>query len=294
MDTDYYYNSLDDKHKRLVRAFDPFFTSLNSPQKEARLSSTKAVFDNANALSEQLAPADRPQWLTALIQACNLYIEKTNKNQSVTSELRLIIGSEKSATDHSWEAARSNLSPLLDFDEILERHRNNEVVNLLFDQLIESLEKIIDSDELDSRRATEDLERLIATLKKSKKGTFQAQVFSFDFAKGWVKNFAIEWVKDTKVAKVAHAAATKTVDELDITFDEARQEIQAVIDSARDHVKERMEKAVLHDNRRPEITSTENWPATTLTFLPDQLNDRTESSSSGTAIASEIALLEQE
>lgn len=285
MDTDFYYNSLDEKHKQLVKEYQAFFESLNSTQAEARLKAVQSLEERAQLLAAHLAVNDRPQWLTSLIQACTNYKSKSPKNQNVAEEFRIISRLEKVAKEHQWDTSSNTVTPLLDFDDIVETYRNKEVIQQLFNKLIASLEKIIASDELDSIKATEDLRRLIATLQKSKKGTFQAQIFSFEFAKTYVKNFALEWVKDTKIASVAHKAASETIDELDISMDKAKSDIQQVIDAATHHVKERIDIATGHNRKLEHTTKTP-----TLQKTNSLLFGSTEELKPGTGLVSSSAI----
>ena len=52
---------------------------------------------------------------------------------------------------------------------------------------------------------------------------------SVDVAKTYIKNLVTSWVRNTKTAKIMIEAADKTVDELGITLDEAKEKIQAEI-----------------------------------------------------------------
>jgi len=59
-----------------------------------------------------------------------------------------------------------------DFDQLFEKFRSESKLPVLFDSLIEILEKIGESNEIDSRKIVDSLNKLIATVKKNKNGSY--------------------------------------------------------------------------------------------------------------------------
>ncbi len=71
-----------------------------------------------------------------------------------------------------WDFADSSLNAAVDFTAVYTEFYRESRVPELFDELVEELNRIVDSGEVDSLQAIKSLERLIATIKKNARGDF--------------------------------------------------------------------------------------------------------------------------
>ena len=245
MDVDGFYRNLQEKHNTVVALLDQYFHIVIKPAVSAQDAGNALLQLGraADTLASQMAAGDRPQWLRELIKITKAFENNQGDQNLWKNAFNLIKANEALIRGQNWSRTSSNAIPLLDFDEIVEKHRNKENIERLFKQLIDSLEKLVQCEELDSRRVVEDLERLIASLRKAQRGSFNAQILSFEVAKKYVKNLTISWLKETKVAKLMVKAAEDTVSELGMTLDDARNKIQEEISVVQTDLEQRLSES---------------------------------------------------
>ena len=245
MDVEGFYRNLQEKHNAVVSLIDRYFDIIIQPSATAQVTGDALIQlgKAAEVLASQMATTDRPQWLRELIKITKAF-ENNRSDQSIwKNAFKQLKTNETIIRGQNWSRTKSNIIPILDFDEIVEKHRDKETIEKLFKELIESLEKLVQCEELDSRRVVEDLERLIASLRKAQVGSFNAQILSFQVAKKYVKNLAISWLKETKAAKLMVKAAEDTVNELGMTIDEARDKIQEEISIVQGSLEQRLSES---------------------------------------------------
>lgn len=241
MDVEGFFRNIDEKHSEVLSSLDSYFdiviTSSNLDKKEEVLLNLGKA---AELLAAQMASKDQPQWLHDLIYQVEVYKSNLKSDLHWKAAFDKIKANERAMRGQQWLRSRSTATPIIDFDAIVEKHRDKETIEKLFDSLIDTLEKLIKCEELDSRRVAEDLARLLATLRNSEKGSFNAQILSWSVAKKYVKNLGKSWLKETKTAKIFISAAEETVDQLGLTLDEAKKNIQAEISEVENGFNQRL------------------------------------------------------
>lgn len=241
MDTDAFFRNVEEKHAAVIAALDEYFDlTITDADRETKNNVLAKLADSADILANSVAAIDRPKWLVALVTQGRARAQHPDKSEVWKAVFDTVKYQEEAIRKHKWSRTHSDAPPLIDFDEIVDKHRNKEVVEQLFDQLIASLEKLIACSELDSRRVVADLERLLATIRKSKIGSFHSQLLSVGVAKTYIKNLVVSWVRNTKTAKIMIEAADKTVDELGMTLDEATEKMRAEISAIEGELADRL------------------------------------------------------
>ena len=245
MDAEIFYRNLEDKQAKLVAKLEVYFdTAISDKDRTSKNQTLAALAAVASTIVDQLSPNDTPQWLTDIVTAAKSVAGHPDKHNVFKSQFDRIKSRETAIRRHKWVNSGGGAQPILDFDEIVEKHRNKEVVNKLFDTLIDSLSKLIQCDELDSRRVIEDLEGILATVRNSKKASFYSQVLSVRVAARYMKNFGKAWVLQSKAGKAAAKAAEDTADELGLTMEEAKEKIQEELSSVGDSLNQRLSQSV--------------------------------------------------
>ena len=118
---------------------------MNDSNEKARRA--KLVFEVAKSLEAALAAQDRPQWLQPLTGALQSY---QPDHPHLAHPLMQVIGDHcAAALNHRWAFDFSNEKPF-DFDGLYERFEAESKIPELFDKLIELLEEIVRSGQIDS------------------------------------------------------------------------------------------------------------------------------------------------
>lgn len=86
--------------------------------------------------------------------------------------LNHIIANRNKALSHAWSFKNDSTEANYSFDELYERFKKDSKLSDLFDSLVETLEKMIASGEIDSISALKSLEQLISVIKQNKSGSY--------------------------------------------------------------------------------------------------------------------------
>lgn len=217
---DFFLRFVGERHTELVRRIDAMlsvFVTNNGDEKEKAVA---AAFQAANDLVSAIAASDRPDWLVQL----QSYLNRPGNSYSYETILKSVIALLGPMKKHQWHAdSESNLA--FNFDAIFERYRNQSRIPELFDHVIEVLEKMAGSEDIDSRRVILALERLIATLQKNKKGSYFSMQGAWDFLVGLLRNFLMEELKKIPTLGSLIVALEKSIGELNKEMEVVHEQI---------------------------------------------------------------------
>lgn len=203
---------------------------LNHSQQE-RTRSLQALQRELELLRDFLAPAQRPGWLSTAITQVSRAIPHANSDNEqsfyqISSELCPVIMS------HEWNFGPSTGDQGFDFDPIYDQHRKDCRIPELFDSLIEAVEALLNDPAMDSRKAEKELQRLIATLKKAKRGSsFIQTVLSLNFATAWLKHSYTEYSEKGPLGP-AVKAFRKALVETQTAMEEVSTRVQTDVNKA--------------------------------------------------------------
>jgi hypothetical protein len=180
------------------------------------------------SLRDNLSPQDRPPWMESMLNLLNMVRSNPGNPSRLAWLVQVLTNSYLPATNHEWGFQAVD-DGAFDFDGLYEQHRTQSKLPQLFDKLIGLLEKLIASDDLDSRKVEHTLKILIATLKKNRNGSFVGMVFSWNFAITYLRKLCWELPKEIPGLRAFSTALRDTM-----------QEITAEIDSEMSNVHEKM------------------------------------------------------
>ena len=204
--------SLRERYTAFVSRLNEFmqiFCMDNSTEKQRRC---KLVYDAARELENVLSSQDRPRWLQPLISPLQSY--RPDNDGSARVLMQAIADHYSAAAHHEWVFDSSDNKPF-DFDGLYEKHKASSRIPDLFDRLIELLEKIVHSGEIDSVRMLRALERIIATLKRNRRGSFFSVVLTWNFTATYLKNFAWNVLTSIPPLQAPITALRETLVDLD-------------------------------------------------------------------------------
>lgn len=191
--------------KEAVRAcVRTFLSSTMNNRQESILNSVKRL----ESLQSLLETEDLPPWYRSLNQQLQTALAKPNT--STADEALLMIASKILPQLESFEW---QLDDAFDFDAIFEEHRKDGKIDELFEKVIGLLKKIVDERLIDSVIVLEQIKTIIATLKKSKNGSYFAQLQSWRFYVSWMKSSAHFFLEDAPVIGPIYRGLIATINE---------------------------------------------------------------------------------
>ncbi len=183
---------------------------LNDSAEKARRA--KLALEAAKSLEAALASQDRPAWLQPLAAALQTY---QPDQAHLAQPLMQAIGNNcAAATNHQWAFDFSDEHPF-DFDGLYERYEAESKIPELFDKLVELLDEIVQSGQIDSIRVLHTLETIIATLKKNRSGSYFGVLGTWNFVATYLKNIAWDTFLEVPILRVPVKALRETMEQLD-------------------------------------------------------------------------------
>ncbi|WP_029530713.1 hypothetical protein [Pseudomonas asplenii] len=143
---------------------------------------------------KELAPESKfPKWLSDFSEALDGYL---NNSLDSSKFIRLLIEVLPEISRFRWVLDDSSSSGF-DFESIFNECRLNSRVPELFGSIIELLEQIRDSGELDSRNMIDALSKIISTLQVGKTSTYFSMEGAWRFLCGFLENYF--WIEAKKI-----------------------------------------------------------------------------------------------
>ncbi len=170
------------------------------------------------SLRDNLSPQDRPTWIEGVLNLLNLVRAHPGHPERLSWLVQILTNCYLPATSHQW-GFQSIDDGAFDFDGLYEQHRAQSRIPDLFDKLIGLLEKLVESDELDSRKVERTLRILVATLKKNRMGSFAGMVFSWNFAATYLRNLCWELPNQIPGLRAFSNALRDTIQEVSEEID---------------------------------------------------------------------------
>ncbi|MCC6124467.1 MAG: hypothetical protein IT426_05880 [Pirellulales bacterium] len=216
---------VEERYRDLINKMSELINALAGDDKQNKVSKAKIAFEASNSLSQALAVRDRPQWLQPISNTLQNYINH-NGHQNVGNELINTIGLfYGAATNHKWAFDFSD-DKGFDFDGVFKKYESESQIPMLFDKIVEILEKIVKCEQLDSRKIIVSLEKIIATLKKNRDGSYFSMMASWNFAITYLKNVAWNALLEIPGLNVLVNSLRETLDETNKEMEKLNSNMQ--------------------------------------------------------------------
>lgn len=191
--------------KALQNALFAFASDLNI---QSRLEKINRLCASLHELHDHLADADRPEWLAQINGSAN-HFEKERSADRANHLLMSIVKRYPSIRpiDISGDSATA-----IDFDELYERFRDDGRLPELFDELMDIVVRIIDSNAVDSLTALDTLKQILDLLKANRDGSYLAAKESISVAR-YLKHLADVVLDKIPVLSELRGAWDRTIQE---------------------------------------------------------------------------------
>jgi hypothetical protein len=197
-----------------------------SDHPDSKKAAVKNAEEAAKALAVILPESETPHWLSLFLTYVDNYHKGRWEGVYFMKHFYKVL---PQLLSHEW-GLEENENFALDFDGVFELYRKESRLPELFDEIIELLNTIKNSGEIDSVNMMEALTKIIATLKCGKAGSY----FSLDGAWAFLMNFANNylWAELGKIPVLGTVfdALKKTIDDADKEMDKLHSAVQQELD----------------------------------------------------------------
>ena len=158
-------------------------------------------------------------------------VQNPQNLQVVENVIRALVAAAPKIENQKWNFVEESGGRSIDFDSIYQLYFNQSRIPALFEEMIQKLQHIVDSQQVDSVRALHDLERLIATLKKNIKGSFFSTLYTKEFAQAFIFNSLVSLGTSIPLVGNLIEGLIKTIDDMNIEFTTVSEKIKNDIKS---------------------------------------------------------------
>lgn len=211
-----------EKHQRLIATSDALIRALTGEDANNKKAAATVALETASDLRALLSSTDVPGWLQNTI---HIYTAFIGGQLSAFDLLNNFILIKASLETHSWTFEKS-AEAAFDFDSIFSHFKSESRLPELFEQIIKILEDIESSGEIDSVTMLKSLGKVIATIKRSKDGSYFSLNSAWEFLLSFLKHYM--WGEISKVPLLGPAleALEKTIKETNEEMFKLHQQVQ--------------------------------------------------------------------
>lgn len=228
---EFFLRSIQERFEKLKRDFNRLTTTLCAEKLEDKQKAAKAALISSTAMLEIVSTTDHPGWLVRLKSELERYISTYQSPEASDRLIQQLLNTYGQLNSHKWQFDRVSESKPVEFEVIYkEQYQNSDIPNL-FDNLINQLQDIVDSGEVDSLRAIGALNRLISTIRSNMRGTYFQTVGTARFTHAVFRNFLRELLQDIPGIGPLTKAIEKTIQELDIEMSRVHSEVRQKLEN---------------------------------------------------------------
>lgn len=233
---DFFRQRIEQAHSEVKMSLDALLDCLTTGNADYIHAKIQGFAATVTKLSDLLPPGGKPGWLNTLETQLARHARRNPKEQGASLDLMTAVASAYSKLrNENWERL-GEIDQGIDFDAAFAARFDASRATELFEKLVLALEQLAASELIDSRQVIRELERLVATLKRSLKGSQFAKWWAWRFAQKFFKHAAWEAVESvpglSQLVRAARAAVQELNEEMDKVEEAVKQDIQPKIESS--------------------------------------------------------------
>ncbi len=223
-------NLVNEKYGVLKSQLVNLLKTMSENNHKAKLEDSILLNKAAMNLANILAESDRPGWLNQILSCTNEFTLQHKDSNSIMPGsswqlLNKLMRLYYPVLNHKWDFSTQKGKHYYDFDAIYKKYRDESKLESLFDALIETLEKMVNSGEIDSLTALNSLNELIELLDNNKTSSYFSTMASWEFVKNFTCNIIWEQLDSIPGIKTIKKAFEKTLSETDIELTDLHKKI---------------------------------------------------------------------
>ena len=216
---------LNQRYEEFRSQLENMLKTMSSNDKEAKLNASRQFLTAGSGLALTLAASDRPDWLKNLIDNTEWYVGNHEDYEANHTHTMQIIARYDQAMNHEWSFSHTDTEEDYSFDELYERYRKDSKAQELNDTLVDTLNYMIDSCEIDSVSAINSLNELIFLIEQNTSGSYSSIFATHEFISKFMKNSTWMQIRKIPGVKTFKDAFEKTAKEMDTELDKLHKDI---------------------------------------------------------------------
>ena len=215
-----------ERHNELVKSLEVLVEALVTPNSEQD-KKAEISFNKSKDLESATSEKDRPDWISEVTLSLQRFLNGVWNSRQL---IKYLVDNMAIVKNHKWEFGDPK-EDAFDFDAIFEHYRSESRLPELFEEIVKILEKIKDSEDLDSRLMVKALGRVIATLNKGKAGSYFSINGAWEFLITFLQNYM--WIELSKIPALGSImqALEKTIKETNEEMLKVNSNIQSEMKS---------------------------------------------------------------
>lgn len=213
---EFYKRLLTERHKLLTESLLNFANQLQRESKVGKLDAAKDVQSKIKGLRDGLPGSDVPSWLTTIQTEVDRYVQ--SNGDTGLAVLVALMETYNAVHQHKWGFVDEPLKGAVDFASIYQQAYSESRIPALFEELIAQINALIASGAIDSVKAIQRLEKLVATLRKNVRGDYLSTLGTWKVLRTLGVNLGLESLESIPIVKQITKAVRKTFADLDIEF----------------------------------------------------------------------------
>lgn len=211
-----------EKHQRLIASSNAMMKSLTGEDPANKKAVAKATLQAAKDLQALLSNSDVPAWLNSTVHFYSSFLVDQIGNYDL---LKNFIPIKAELESHSW-VFQERSETAFDFDSIFAHYKKESRLPELFGQIVKILEEIESSGEIDSVIMLRALGKVIATIKRSKDGSYFSLNSAWEFLLSFLKNYMWGELAKLPILGTALEALEETIKETNEEMFKLHQQVQ--------------------------------------------------------------------
>jgi hypothetical protein len=222
----FFQRTLDEKTAEARQAVQECVVAFLAQDGRGRQQSAISAYAAVKRIVDMLHPKDHPSWLTALLSSLAMAKDNFTDINGVNAMQKIANDLQPSLNRHKWKLADVESADGFDFDELYSKYKAENKIPELFDRIIAAMTSIVESGEIDSVKVLKELQRIIATLKNARNGSYFATRNAWFFVATWFKNSGWNLLSDIPVLGAVVRGLRETLDEMNEGMQNMHDQIQ--------------------------------------------------------------------
>ncbi len=210
-----------EKHNQVKSSLDSLLLIIAKEDKELKNKVVEKLLTDLQSLIDVVPQEGRPNWIGRLVSFSRNYY----KSKDTSTLLKQILTIHSEIMNHNWRFDQTG-DLGFNFDAIFNKYKKESRLNDLFDSIVKILEKMISDGHIDSIRVLESLNKIIATIKRNKNGSYFSIMSTWQFFLHFMKNVLWEELTSIPVLGTLLKALETTANEMDQELVSLHQNIQ--------------------------------------------------------------------
>jgi hypothetical protein len=198
---DFVMRAINESHNKVVTSLNTLSNALVTGDHEGKVAACSSSLESVKVLMSFVSKSDRPKWLTDLYVALHHFSLGVTTNSAAQLN-RYFFQRFIEINDYQWVIEEED-DKALDFDSLFEKHKAEQKLPELFDDIVKALEEIYSSGAISGIEMSKALERVIATIKLSRNGSHSSVNQCWDFMIDFLKQYL--WAELSRLPVVGSA-----------------------------------------------------------------------------------------